>query len=103
MIKASRTKTVGTRPDDYTIMSVLLNECNMGFGDMYDYLTLNILKYNNGTMTVIQQHLSIEDINELTSTLYEIRWDYERRQREKKEAAAAEAEAQGIGTEKAEA
>jgi hypothetical protein len=103
MIKASKTKTVGTRPDDYTIVSLMVNECNMGWGDKYDFITVNILKNNNGTMTVIQQHLSLEDVDELASTLYQIKWDYERRQREKKEATAAEAGAQGIGTEKAEA
>lgn len=103
MIKHTQTKTVGTRPDDYTIVSLFLNESDWLHGEKETYITLNVLKYLNGEMTVIQQNISIEDLEDLASNLYNLKYNYERRQREKKEAAAAKAEAQGIGSEKAEA
>lgn len=103
MIKHTQTKTIGTRPDDYAIVSLFLNESDWFGGEEGTYITLNVLKYLNGQMTVIQQNISIEDLEDLASNLYNLKYNYERRQREKKEAAAAKAEAQGIGSEKAEA
>jgi hypothetical protein len=103
VIKSTQTKTIGKRPDDYTIVSLIVGESNCGWGETDDYITLNVLKYNNGVMSAIQQHISLEDLEGLRTILYSTSWDYERRQREKKAEAAAKAEAQGIGSEKAEA
>lgn len=102
MINNSYTKTVGQRPDNYSIVSVMDITYNNYHG-VEDGFTLNMIKNSTGAITTITQQVSLEDLNQLQMILWEAKHNYERRQREKKEAAAREAEAQGIGTDQAEA
>lgn len=102
MINNSYTKTVGQRPDNYSIISIM----DITYNDFYgegDAFTFNVIKNDHGTITATTQHISYDDIKQLSIILWEATSNYERRQREKKEAAAREAEAQGIGTDQTEA
>lgn len=102
MINNSYTKTIGQRPDNYSIVSVM----DVTYNDFYDQregFTINLIKNEHGAITAVTQLVSIDDLKQLSMILWEATSTYERRQREKKEAAAREAEAQGIGTDQAEA
>ena len=102
MINNSYTKTIGQRPDNYSILSVM----DVTYNDFYgegDCFTINLIKNEHGTITVVTQLITYDDLHKLSMILWEATSNYERRQREKKEAAAREAEAQGIGTDQAEA
>ena len=102
MINNSYTKTVGQRPDNYSIISIM----DITYNDFYgggDAFTFNVIKNDHGTITATTQHISVDDLKQLSMILWEATSNYERRQREKKEAAAREAEAQGIGTDQTEA
>lgn len=102
MINNSYTKTVGQRPDNYSILSIM----DVTYNDFYDQregFTINLIKNDHGAITAVTQLVSIDDLKQLSMILWEATSTYERRQREKKEAAAREAEAQGIGTDQTEA
>lgn len=102
MINNSYTKTIGQRPDNYSILSIM----DVTYNDFYgteDAFTFNVIKNDHGTITALTQHISYNDLKQLSMILWDATSTYERRQREKKEAAAREAEAQGIGTDQTEA
>lgn len=102
MINNSYTKTIGQRPDNYSIISIM----DVTYNDYYgqdEGFTFNLIKNDHGTITAVSQHISHDDLKNLSMILWEATSNYERRQREKKEAAAREAEAEGIGTDQAEA
>ena len=102
MINNSYTKTIGQRPDNYSIISIMDVAYNYYTGPE-DNFTLNMIKNNHGIITAVTQVLSQEDLKQLSMICWEATNNYERRQREKKEAAAREAEAEGLGEEQAEA
>ena len=102
MINNSYTKTIGQRPDNYSIISIM----DVTYNDFYgqdEGFTFNTIKNDHGAITAVTQHISYNDIKQLSIILWDATSNYERRQREKKEAAAREAEAQGIGTDQTEA
>jgi len=103
VINNSYTKTIGQRPDNYSILSVMDVTYNDFYGEQDDVFTFNVIKNDHGTITAVTQHISYNDIKQLSMMLWDATYTYERRQREKKEAAAREAEAQGIGTDQTEA
>ena len=103
MINNSYTKTIGQRPDNYSIISIMDITYNDFCGEQDDVFTFNVIKNDHGTITAVTQHISYNDIRQLSMILWETTSNYERRQREKKEAAAREAEAEGIGEEQAKA
>jgi hypothetical protein len=102
VINHSYTKTVGQRPDNYSIISLMdvtYNDyCGEGNGFVF-----NLIKNDHGSITATSQQISYEDLKQLSIIIWDATSTYERRQREKKEAAAREAEAQGIGTDQTEA
>lgn len=102
MINNSYTKTIGQRPDNYSIISIMDVTYNDYCGQDEGF-TFNLIKNDHGTITAVSQHISHDDLKNLSMILWEATSNYERRQREKKEAAAREAEAEGIGTDQAEA
>lgn len=96
MINNSYTKTVGERPDNYSIVSIM----DISYKDylgIEDGFTFNVIKNDHGTITAISQFITYNDLKNLSMISWEATANYERRQREKKEAAAREAEAQGTG------
>ena len=96
MINNSYTKTIGQRPDNYSILSIM----DVTYNDFYgpeDAFTFNVIKNDHGTITALTQHISYNDLKQLAMILWEATSNYERRQREKKEAAAREQEAQRSG------
>ena len=95
MINNSYTKTVGQRPDNYSIVSIMDVTYN-DFYDQHEGFTINLIKNDHGAITAVTQLVSVDDLKQLSMMLWEATSTYERRQREKKEAAAREAEAQGI-------
>lgn len=101
MINNSYTKTIGQRPDNYSILSIMDVTYN-SFDGEEDAFTFNLIKNDHGAITAVSQHVSHDDLKNLSMIIWEATSTYERRQREKKEAAAREAEAQGIGTDQAE-
>lgn len=103
MINNSYTKTIGQRPDNYSIISIMDVTYNDFLDGPEDAFTFNVIKNDHGAITAVTQCISLDDIKQLSMILWEATSNYERRQREKKEAAARKAEAQGIGTDQAEA
>lgn len=101
MINNSYTKTIGQRPDNYSILSIMDVTYN-SFDGEEDTFTFNLIKNDHGAITAVSQHVSHDDLKNLSMIIWEATSTYERRQREKKEAATREAEAQGIGTDQAE-
>lgn len=101
MINNSYTKTVGQRPDNYSILSIMDVTYN-DFCGQNDGFTFNLIKNDHGAITAVTQLVSVDDLKQLSMIIWEATSTYERRQREKKEAAAREAEAQGIGTDQTE-
>lgn len=102
MINQSYTKTIGQRPDNYSILSIM----DVTYNDFYgegDGFTFNLIKNDHGAITAVTQLITYDDLKNLSMIIWEATSNYERRQREKKEAAAREAEAQGIGTDQAKA
>jgi hypothetical protein len=96
MINNSYTKTIGQRPDNYTIVSVMDITYNDYHGEG-DAFTFNVIKNDHNGITAVNQHVSYEDLKQLSMIIWEATSTYERRQREKKEAAAREQEAQRSG------
>jgi hypothetical protein len=101
VINNSYTKTIGWRPDNYSIISIMDVTYN-DFHGQDEGFTFNLIKNDHGTITAVTQLITYDDLHKLSMILWEATSNYERRQREKKEAAAREAEAQGIGTDQAE-
>lgn len=102
MINQSFTKTVGQRPDNYSILSIMDVTYNDYSGET-DGFVFNLIRNDHGSITATSQQISYEDLKQLSIIIWDATSTYERRQREKKEAAARKAEAQGIGTDQAEA
>lgn len=100
MINNSYTKTVGERPDNYSIVSIM-DITYKDYLGIEDGFTFNVIKNDHGTITAVSQFITYNDLKQLSMILWEATSNYERRQREKKEAAAREAEAQGTGEDQA--
>lgn len=96
MINKSYTKTIGKRPDNYTIVSVMDITYNDYHG-VEDAFSFNVIKNDHNGITSIAQYVSFEDLKQLSMILWEATSNYERRQREKKEAAGREQEEQRSG------
>lgn len=92
MIKHTFTKTVGDRPDNYTIFSIMGVEHDDGLLHENEYFIMNVLKCYHGEITSMQQRVSIADMKELSMILWEATNNYERRQREKTKETSAKAE-----------
>ena len=100
MINNSYTKTVGERPDNYSIVSIM----DISYKDylgIEDGFTFNVIKNDHGTITAVSQFITYNDLKNLSMISWEATSNYERKQREKKEATAREAEAQGTGEDQA--
>lgn len=96
MINNSYTKTIGQRPDNYSIVSIM----DITYNDYHgqdDVFTFNVIKNDHSGITALTQHLSYNDLKQLAIIIWDATSTYERRQREKKEAAGGEQEAQGNG------
>lgn len=102
MINKSYTKTIGERPDNYSIVSIM-DITYKDYLGIEDGFTFNVIKNDHGTISAVSQFITYEDLKNLSLISWEATTQYERRQREKKEAAAREAEAQGTGKDQAEA
>jgi hypothetical protein len=100
VINNSYTKTVGERPDNYSIVSIM-DITYKDYLGIEDGFTFNVIKNDHGTITAVSQFITYNDLKQLSMILWEATSNYERRQREKKEAAAREAEAQGTGEDQA--
>ena len=102
MINNSYTKTIGERPDNYSIVSIM-DITYKDYLGIEDGFTFNVIKNDHGTISAVSQFITYEDLKNLSLISWEATTQYERRQREKKEAAAREAEAQGTREDQAEA
>ena len=96
MINNSYTKTIGQCPDNYSIVSIM-DTTDTDYHGQEDVFTFNLIKNDHKGITAVNQHVSYEDLKQLSMIIWEATSTYERRQREKKEAAAREQEAQRSG------
>ena len=100
MINNSYTKTVGERPDNYSIISIMditYDDFSCGYADEKDVFTFNMIKNDPLGITATTQRITYDDLKQLALIIWDATSTYERRQREKKEAAGREAEAQRSG------
>lgn len=96
MINKSYTKTIGQRPDNYSIVSIM----DITYTDYHgqdDVFTFNVIKNDHKGITALTQSISYDDLKQLALIIWDATSTYERRQREKKEAAGREPEAQRSG------
>ncbi len=100
MINNSYTKTVGERPDNYSIISIMditYTDFSSSSLNQKDAFTFNLIKNDYNGITATTQRITYDDLKQLALIIWEATSTYERRQREKKEAAGREAEAQRSG------